>query len=448
MLRCPRAPGADPRGAVLSGIDKIRRRSRPSSCEEHDRARDGRGACCSSWTAIAASAPCRWRAGEREACRPRRATATRSPPLWSPPRAVATPSAFETILRHYDRRLRVIADRILNDRQAMDDALQEVAIKALRGLPSFRGDAPLGAWLCRIATTTCLDHLRRLRPEDPTSPDDLPAARACRARPRRTAWTPASGSRPRSSRCRWTSGWRCSSSTSSATTTARPRRHSGVPVGTAASRVAAARARLRAALAAGEEVEPMSEQRDVELGARLDELEVPRARTGLLGRRHGGRRARARQAARGGARVQAGRVRRLRRASSRRFGGGFKWWAAAAVAAAVAIVLLLVGCPAASRSGPVARPATGDRRRGRRLRPERARPLRRGSRARSSRAAVGVYPADARQDEGDRRSWPTRTAACASRAAGRRASFTPRWVRDTLVYDARARTSSNAVGFV
>ena len=82
--------------------------------------------------------------------------------------------AFEIILRHYDRRLRIIAGRLLDDRPAMDDVLQEVAIKALRGLPAYRGEAPLGAWLCLIATTTCLDHLRRRRPEDPTAPEELP----------------------------------------------------------------------------------------------------------------------------------------------------------------------------------------------------------------------------------------------------------------------------------
>jgi len=162
--------------------------------------------------------------------------------------------AFEAILRHYDRRLRVVADRILDDRQAMDDALQEVAIKALRGLPSYRGDAPLGAWLCRIATTTCLDHLRRRRPEDPTAPDAL-AEQA-------TSWPdPADqvGDRqllaaallalPVEQRVavilvdQFGYDYRAAADAL------------GVPVGTAASRVASARARLRAALTAGEEVD-------------------------------------------------------------------------------------------------------------------------------------------------------------------------------------------------
>jgi RNA polymerase sigma-70 factor, ECF subfamily len=161
--------------------------------------------------------------------------------------------AFATILRHYDRRLRIIADRILNDRQAMDDALQDVAIKALRGLPSFRGDAPLGAWLCRIATTTCLDHLRRCRPEYSTPPDDLPQPAAVGpdlvdsldARERLSA---ALMSLPVDQRVavvlidQFGYDYRTAADVL------------GVRVGTVASRVATARARLRAALAVEGEI--------------------------------------------------------------------------------------------------------------------------------------------------------------------------------------------------
>ena len=162
--------------------------------------------------------------------------------------------AFATILRHYDRRLRVIADRILNDGQAMDDALQDVAIKALRGLPSFRGDAPLGAWLCRIATTTCLDHLRRRRPEYPASPDELPQPSPAGpdlvdSLDARERLSTALRSLPEDQRVavvlidQFGYDYRTAAEAL------------GVPVGTAASRVATARARLRAVLAVGREEE-------------------------------------------------------------------------------------------------------------------------------------------------------------------------------------------------
>jgi len=82
--------------------------------------------------------------------------------------------AFVAILRHYDRRLRLIAFRLLRDRELMDDALQDVALKAFRALPAFRGDAAVGTWLYRITYTTCLDYLRRTRPVVLMPADELP----------------------------------------------------------------------------------------------------------------------------------------------------------------------------------------------------------------------------------------------------------------------------------
>jgi RNA polymerase sigma-70 factor, ECF subfamily len=80
--------------------------------------------------------------------------------------------AFVDLLHFYDRRLRHVAWQTLRDPQAMDDVLQEVALRAFRGLPSFREESGVGTWLCRIAYTTCLDHLRRRAHEMPPAPED------------------------------------------------------------------------------------------------------------------------------------------------------------------------------------------------------------------------------------------------------------------------------------
>jgi RNA polymerase sigma-70 factor, ECF subfamily len=71
--------------------------------------------------------------------------------------------AFMVILDVHDRMLRSIAFRILGDRDQMDDVLQDVALKAFVGLPKFRGDSSLATWLYRIAYTTCLNRLRGVR---------------------------------------------------------------------------------------------------------------------------------------------------------------------------------------------------------------------------------------------------------------------------------------------
>jgi len=64
------------------------------------------------------------------------------------------------MLDAHDRMLRTLAYRMLGDRDQMDDVLQEVALKAFKALPKFRGDASLATWLYRITYTTCLNRLR------------------------------------------------------------------------------------------------------------------------------------------------------------------------------------------------------------------------------------------------------------------------------------------------
>ena len=70
------------------------------------------------------------------------------------------PQAFTEVLMHHDRQLRLLAFRLLGDRQQMEDALQDAAIRAFRALPRFDGRSALGTWLHRIVYTTCVDHLR------------------------------------------------------------------------------------------------------------------------------------------------------------------------------------------------------------------------------------------------------------------------------------------------
>jgi RNA polymerase sigma-70 factor (ECF subfamily) len=94
-------------------------------------------------------------------------------------------AAFTAIVHNYEHRLRVLAYHILQDPQLMDDALQEVFVEAYKGLPRFRSDAALGTWLHRITCNVCLQQLRRSarRPaiakapvdEDCAAPDEVAA---------------------------------------------------------------------------------------------------------------------------------------------------------------------------------------------------------------------------------------------------------------------------------
>jgi RNA polymerase sigma-70 factor (ECF subfamily) len=111
--------------------------------------------------------------------------ARRGSDLTAPPRIEVHPAvlaaakrgdarAFAEILRMHDRQLRLLAYRLLGDRDEMEDALQDAAIKAYRALPGFKGRSGVGTWLYRILYNTCLDSLRR-RPGPLEQPAPLEA---------------------------------------------------------------------------------------------------------------------------------------------------------------------------------------------------------------------------------------------------------------------------------
>jgi RNA polymerase sigma-70 factor (ECF subfamily) len=70
-------------------------------------------------------------------------------------------AAFAAIVTHYDARLRSLAFHLLRDAHLTDDAMQDAYVKAYKALPNFREESALGTWLYRITYTTCLDYLRR-----------------------------------------------------------------------------------------------------------------------------------------------------------------------------------------------------------------------------------------------------------------------------------------------
>ncbi len=56
-----------------------------------------------------------------------------------------------------------VARRIVGSSEDAEDVTQEALLLAYRHHASFRGDSRYRTWLYRIATTTALGHLRRLR---------------------------------------------------------------------------------------------------------------------------------------------------------------------------------------------------------------------------------------------------------------------------------------------
>ncbi len=78
-------------------------------------------------------------------------------------------SAFEQLVRAYDRAVLRIAVNLLRSPEDARDVYQEAFLRVYRNLHSFRFDCSFHTWLYRIVTNLCLDHLRKrkTRREEP-----------------------------------------------------------------------------------------------------------------------------------------------------------------------------------------------------------------------------------------------------------------------------------------
>ena len=60
----------------------------------------------------------------------------------------------------YGRAVFGLARRMLGRADLAEDVLQDTFVEVLKGLKDFRGEAPVGLWIRRIAVNKCLMHVR------------------------------------------------------------------------------------------------------------------------------------------------------------------------------------------------------------------------------------------------------------------------------------------------
>lgn len=84
--------------------------------------------------------------------------------------------AFEELFRRHSAQLYRLARRRSHTAEDAYDAVQDAMLSAHRAAGSFRHDAPVSSWLCRIVVNACRDRLRRnaIRPTVTLTPEDCP----------------------------------------------------------------------------------------------------------------------------------------------------------------------------------------------------------------------------------------------------------------------------------
>ncbi|MFF0728087.1 RNA polymerase subunit sigma-70 [Streptomyces sp. NPDC004134] len=78
-----------------------------------------------------------------------------------PDSAAPDDADFAALMETYRRELQVHCYRMTGSYDESEDLVQETFLKAWRRRETYEGRAAVRAWLYRIATNTCLDHLRR-----------------------------------------------------------------------------------------------------------------------------------------------------------------------------------------------------------------------------------------------------------------------------------------------
>ena len=72
------------------------------------------------------------------------------------------PNAIEEFIAKYRKPLFHYALNYLGNEFDADDVTQEVLMKAVRALPTFKGESAVGTWLFRIMVNTCIDYRRKV----------------------------------------------------------------------------------------------------------------------------------------------------------------------------------------------------------------------------------------------------------------------------------------------
>ncbi len=81
-------------------------------------------------------------------------------------------TAFEELVKRYDRNIFRIAHHITQNREDAEDVVQDAFLKAYENLEQFQGNSKFYTWLVRIAVNESLMKLRRRRSDRTVSLDE------------------------------------------------------------------------------------------------------------------------------------------------------------------------------------------------------------------------------------------------------------------------------------
>lgn len=82
-------------------------------------------------------------------------------------------TAFTRLVHLYQETLYWPIRRIVLTHENADDVLQNVFVKAWRGLPEFKGDSRISTWLYRIAVNESINYMKRKRTDNAVTDENV-----------------------------------------------------------------------------------------------------------------------------------------------------------------------------------------------------------------------------------------------------------------------------------
>lgn len=81
-------------------------------------------------------------------------------------------SAFGELVNRHQRAVYGVVCRMIDDKDDVDDVVQEVFVQAYRAITSFRGNAAFSTWIYRIAVNTSIKQMKKSKIRQAASIDD------------------------------------------------------------------------------------------------------------------------------------------------------------------------------------------------------------------------------------------------------------------------------------
>ena len=95
-------------------------------------------------------------------------------------------AAFDELVIRHQKHVYSIAYRMVRHAETAEEIAQETFIRAFRSLRSFRQEASLSTWLCKITMNLCCDELKR-RPNEVELNPETPEANVTNSLPEKMA---------------------------------------------------------------------------------------------------------------------------------------------------------------------------------------------------------------------------------------------------------------------